>query len=85
MRVLKTTLPDSITTLDQAKAYLTNLYNNGESYHPDDDSKDCLNGISEQDGKHMNMLMDQVFELFTANGLDVYMFLLDLDGHVIED
>ena len=33
---MKTQLPASINTIDEAKAFLTDLYNNGEAYHPED-------------------------------------------------
>lgn len=33
---MKTTLPDHIETVEQAKTFLTDLYNNGEAIHPED-------------------------------------------------
>ena len=85
MRQIKTTLPERITSLEEAKKYLTALYNNGESYHPDDDAADCLQGISKKDAKNMDSLMDQVCEIFKDNKEDVYLFILGLSGHVMED
>lgn len=37
---MKTNLPAAITTIDEAKAFLTELHANGESYHPEDDAHD---------------------------------------------
>jgi len=45
---MKTTLPDSITTIDEAKKFLTDLHKNGESYNPEDNAKDCLEDITER-------------------------------------
>jgi len=84
-RLIKTTLPEGITTLEQAKTYLTELYNNGELYNPDDSAADCLKGIHEQDAHHMDFLMNECCKIFRGNDLDIHLFLLNLDGHVIED
>lgn len=85
MRLIKTTLPDRIFSLKEAKAYLTDLYNNDEIYHPDDDAADCLPGIHEQDAHHMDFIMGEVFKFFQESGDDVYLFILELGGHKIED
>lgn len=82
---IKTTLPEHITSLEEAKSYLTDLYNNGESYHPDDPAADCFPGIHEQDAHHMDFLMRDIFKIFSDHGMDVYMFILELGGHKIED
>lgn len=85
MRLIKTTLPEHITTLEEAKAYLTDLYKNDEIYHPDDDAADCFPGIHEQDAHHMDHLMEDVCKSFQESGEDVYLFILELGGHKIED
>jgi hypothetical protein len=81
VRPIKTTLPDSINSIEDAKKYLTDLYNNGEDYHCDDSAGDCLQGISEQDANHMDYLMNEVHKYLA----DPCMFLLDLSGHNMED
>lgn len=78
MHLLNTTLPDSISTIQEAKQYLTDLFNNGEHYHPEDRAADCLEGIHEQDAHHMDFLMDEVYTYFTANNECPSKFLLDL-------
>lgn len=85
MRILKTKLPDTIASFDQAKQYLTDLHNNGEAYHPEDSAGDCLEGISEADAAHMDTLMIRVYIHFTDAKADPCKFLLDLDGHIMED
>lgn len=77
IRLLITELPDSITTIDQAKAYLTDLYNNKEDYHTDDCAIDCLN-VDIQTGTKMNNLRDSIYDLQNAN-FDACGFLLNLD------
>lgn len=84
MRLLKTTLPEQITSLAEAKAYLIELHKHGEHYHPEDRAADCLNGLHEQDAHHMDFLMEEVYTYFNEAGLDPCKFLLDLDGHIIE-
>lgn len=79
MRLLKTTLPEHITSLAEAKAYLTELHKNGEHYHPDDPAADCFPDLHEQDAHHMDFLMDDVFKFFEESGEDVYFFILRLD------
>lgn len=79
MYLIKTDLPEHISSFEEAKKYLTDLYNHGESYHPDDPAADCFDGIHEQDAHHMDFLMDDVFKFFKENGGDVYLFILHLD------
>ena len=84
MRTLKTKLPDHIASFDQAKEYLINLYNNGESYHPEDSAAECFEGISEADAAQMDTLMIRVYIHFTDHDADPCKFLLDLSGHIME-
>jgi hypothetical protein len=79
---MKTILPDSIKTIEEATNYLTELFHNGEDYHPDDDATDvCFCGIPEdQEPTHeeqikMNELMDQICDF---EGFDPCGVLMDL-------
>ena len=60
---MKTTLPDSITSIVEAKKFLSNLYENGELFHPEDDAHEiawiCEPPTYEEEEK-LNNLMDQV-------------------------
>lgn len=66
---MKTTLPTTITTIEEAEAFLTDLYNNGESYHPEDDahdivwSGDIFGFPSRDDAMQLNELMHQIYAL----------------------
>jgi hypothetical protein len=95
---MKTVLPIKISTVDEAKELLTNLYNNDETFHPEDDATtvgNTLNGdwkplFTKEEGEHLNELMGQIYLLDGNNGnhatplFDPCEFLLELDGHVIE-
>lgn len=40
MSKFKTNVPDGIKTIEEAKTFLTELYKNGEAYHPEDDANE---------------------------------------------
>jgi hypothetical protein len=77
MKTLKTVLPDKITAIEEAKQYLTDLYKNNESYHPEDGAADCLD-IDSETGARMDELMEQVYS-FANEAFDPCMFVLELD------
>lgn len=60
---LKTILPASITTIKEAKQLLTDLYNNGEAYHPEDSAADCLEDITPEQAIQLDKLMDDIYNL----------------------
>jgi hypothetical protein len=62
---MKTVLPVSIQTIEQAKVFLTDLYNNGESYHPEDDAHDCmpLSVATAAECDQLNKLMEEIYDL----------------------
>lgn len=86
---MKTTIPESITSLPQAKIFLASLYFNGESYHPEDDAGDIsFSGnlfLSSEQAAQLNLLMSQIYDLCgdLKNGeyefFDPCEFLLSLD------
>lgn len=83
-RQLLTELPDKIENRKQAERYLASLYNNGESYHPDDSSFDICWGLvcpTKKQMRRMDKLMDQIRDI---KGFDPCVFLLELNGHEIE-
>lgn len=64
--MMKTTLPKKITTLEEAKAFLTNLFNNDESYDPMEDAHDinwttCKPTDEEKD--QLNELISDIYDL----------------------
>lgn len=60
---MKTPLPTHITTIGEAKDFLGKLFNNGESYHPEDDARDCLEHVTDEEATHINRLMDEIYAL----------------------
>lgn len=65
---IKTKLPEAITTVEEAKQLLTDLHNNLESYHPEDDASDCIGHLATEDECNLlNKLMDDIYAL---NGTD---------------
>lgn len=63
---MKTILSQAITSVQEAENFLTTLYNNGESFHPEDDAHDVIFPgtqpyIAECD--KLNSLMEQCFAL----------------------
>ncbi len=86
---MKTNLPNGIGTIDQAKAFLTELHRNGESFHPEDDATDILWTCDEPtlaEQESLNALMHDIYHLPGNDGSHVNMvfdpceFLLELDN-----
>lgn len=80
--MIKTSLPESITTIDQAKAFLQSLHDNGEAYHPEDDANsiewmnsDETNPTAEE-CEQLNKLMADIYAI---GGFDPCEYLLLLD------
>lgn len=87
-----TNLPIAITTIDEAKAFLTELHANGESYHPEDDAQSIEWNLptpqkpSSLYCDHLNDLMRQIYALPGNDGrhveplaFDPCLFLIILD------
>lgn len=83
MYQLKTTLPDQINNIEDAKKYLSELYNNGESYHPDDDASDILfegdECVDSYTAIKMNALMDRIYFLAKNTDFDPCGYILSLN------
>lgn len=89
--MLKTKLPPAITTVEEAKAFLSDLHNNGEEYHCEDDAGDCLAecGITPEEAIHCNKLMKEIYclpgnEDSNNMAIDPCGFLIDLRGGLFE-
>ena len=86
---MKTKLPESITTVDEAKVLLKTLNDNGEHFHPEDSAEDCFDMNTPEDEawcKQASKLMDDIYNLPGNDGrhVDPMIFcpcgyLLDLD------
>lgn len=63
---MKTKLPEAITTVEEAKAFITDLFNNGEGYHPEDDAFDVIWTSSNPtivEKMQLNKLMADIYDL----------------------
>lgn len=58
---MKTILPTTISTKEEAVDFFRNLYINGEAFHPDDDAND-LSGdpFTKEEGDKLNNLIEQI-------------------------
>lgn len=72
---MKTTLPAQITTVEEAKAFLSALHANSESYHPEDDAHTVQwttgESISQADATQLNKLMEDIYNLPGNDGRHV--------------
>lgn len=85
---MKTKLPTEIKSIDEAKKFLSDLYVNGEVYHPEDDAHDIVwNFLPESDvptGEEcdrLNKLMGQVYGI----GLDPCEFVNELNSNIYKE
>ena len=84
---MKTKLPKAINSVDEAKAFLTDLHNNNEAYHPEENAHEILwDGVhaSEAECDKLNKLMDDIYSLPELDNYpnvewDPCGFLLDLN------
>jgi hypothetical protein len=66
---MKTKLPESINTVGEATAFLTELFNNGEAFHPEDAAQDILWALPEDQRPtwyeciRLNTLMNECFHV----------------------
>lgn len=91
---MKTTLPIAINSIEEAKSFLTELYNNGESFHPEDDahSIDWSDGemVTNGDCEQLNKIMEDIYNLPGNDGSHVKLsfdpceFLLMLNPEYVE-
>ena len=84
---MKTQLPLSISTIAEAQVFLTNLFNNGEVFHPEDDAHTVAwQGAepSADECDQLNKLMNDIYALPGNNNsqdmsFDPCGFILSLD------
>ena len=81
---MKTVLPKRILTEQEAKDFLTELYKNGEAYHPEDDAYGILHNATEEfmftdeEADLLNSLMEDCRNL--PGNFDACDFLLNLQN-----
>ncbi|HTN09213.1 hypothetical protein [Agriterribacter sp.] len=84
---MKTILPESINTIQQAKALLIDLHHNGEAYHPEDNADEIIWQTcqpSQQEKDRLNKLMADMHGIKSPKGkttvsFDPCEFLISLD------
>lgn len=82
---MKTELPEKITTIEEAENLLSALWENGESFHPEDNAHDIIWGTIPKDEQptaaecdKLNALMSQIYDLKDVPELfDPCGFILD--------
>jgi len=66
---MKTNLPNSITSIEEAKEFLKNLKHNGELFHPEDNAHEiawsCAAPTYEECEK-LNKLMEEIYSFGDA-------------------
>jgi hypothetical protein len=94
---MKTILPEAITTVEEAKAFLKALHDNGEDYHPEDSPETVYNMytgqrlFTDEEAPKVKALIHQIYNLPGNAGkypdleFDPCGYLLELDGHVMDD
>jgi len=82
---MKTILPESITTVEEAKAYLDQLCLNSEAYHCDDPARDCFDAdeCTDAEAEKMDELMQQIFVLIGNPDHTNVPMLFDPYAHIL--
>lgn len=66
---MKTTLPESISTQEEAEKFLSELFENNEHYHPEDSAKDQIylktgeRVFNDEDAEKLDKLMSDIYML----------------------
>lgn len=85
---MRTPLPEQISTIDEAKAFLKALYDNGESFHPEDDPHDIghqdaagqwIDLFTREEADQVENLMDQAWKTMQGTDEDPCGYILSLD------
>lgn len=63
---MKTKLPESITSVEEAKQLLTDLHNNNEEFHPEDSAFDIdwqTTEVTDEEKSQLDKLMNDIYSL----------------------
>ena len=77
---MKTTLPKEIKSVRKAEMFLTDLFNNNEGYHPEDDAHDIVWNLPESEiptSKECDQLNKLMEDIYNLDGFDPCEFILD--------
>ncbi len=80
---MRTHLPEAITSVEEAKAFLQALCTNNEAFHPEDDAHDIVWGscphATEEECDLLNKLMGDIYDLpDVPEKFDPCGFLIDI-------
>ena len=87
---MKTKLPAKISSIKQARKFLTELQKNDEGYHPEDSASDFPNLFTPDEAVILDRLMSEIYALpgnedVMNMALDPAQVLLDLDENHFPD
>lgn len=72
---MKTVLPQSITTAEEAKKFLQDLDNNGELFHPEDDPREIVWSCRVPTVCELRMLSDLMQQVLAIPEFDPFLFV----------
>lgn len=73
---MRTALPAAISNVEEAKTFLTELNNNGEVFHPEDNANELVGDLfTKEEGDKLNKLMSEILSLESFDACD---FILSL-------
>jgi len=82
---MKTNLNRTITTQEDAEYFLSELFENGESFHPEDDARNIIKFatgeriFTDEEADKLNDLMSSIYEIQDSDeDFDACGYLLDL-------
>ena len=67
---MKTNIPSQITTVEEAKVFLTDLHKNGETFHPEDDAHDIIWEEVEVSDEEKDALNNAMIDIYNLPGND---------------
>lgn len=75
--MLKTNLPNTIASYSEAFAFLKELYDNQEAWHPEDSPHD-IDLFTKEDADKLEELIQQIYEL-AIDPCDIYCTIMEQD------
>lgn len=72
---MKTSIPQQINDMNEVRSFLKALYDNGESYHPEDPAADIIGNddkalFTKEEADKLDATMTRIYEICDANKQD---------------
>jgi hypothetical protein len=83
---MKTIIPETISSIEEAEKFLTDLHNNGETYHPEDDAHMIdweTVEVSDQEKDALNNAMIDIYNLPGNDGRHDSSIIFDPCGFLL--